>query len=122
MHKVIIPGEFHSLNEFIAASKVRSGNWNKGATMKRQDQDRIVYQLPKLKIGKPVRLHYTFCCRTKRRDLDNISGYFHKIFQDALVEAKILPDDNWDHIRGFSDEFVLDRHDPRVEIEIEVIE
>lgn len=121
MRSIVIEGEFPSLNEYIAASKKRKGNYNAGAAMKKADQELIMYQLPRWRISRPIRLHYTFYCRTRKRDLDNISGYFHKIFQDALVARKIIPDDNWQYIIGFSDEFVLDRKHARIKIEIEEI-
>lgn len=116
---ITIQGEFPSLNEYIAASKIRAGSYNKGAAMKRRDQTEIAAQLPRRKINTPIRLHYRYYCRTRRRDLDNISGYFHKVFQDALVERGLIPDDSWRHVIGFSDSFTLDRKNPRIEIEIE---
>lgn len=121
MRTIVIDGEFPSLNEFIAANRSRRGNYSKGNAMKQADQERIMYQLPRMRIKPPVRLHYKYFCRTRKRDLDNISGYFHKIFQDALVGRRLLPDDSWKEIIGFSDEFYLDRKHPRIEIEIEEI-
>ena len=89
--------------------------------MKQRDQKTIMYQLPKVRIEKQIRLHYVYYCKTRRRDLDNISGYFHKVFQDALVQAGVIPNDNWKYIMGFSDEFRLDTKDPRIEVRIEVV-
>lgn len=121
MMTITIQGEYPSLNEYIAASKIRCRNYNKGAEMKRANQTEILVQLPRVRISDPVRLHYRFYCRTRRRDLDNVSGYFHKVFQDALVERGILPDDSWQYVRGFTDDFYLDRNAPRIEIDIEVL-
>lgn len=53
-----------------------------------------------------------------RTDLDNISGYYHKVFQDALVDQKIIPNDNPSYIVGYKDTFLLDRLRPRTEIVI----
>ena len=44
------------------------------------------------------------------------------MIQDALVQAHTLQNDGWKEITGFSDEFFVDAHNPRIEVEIEVIE
>ncbi len=124
-YKVIIEGKFPSLNEFIDANRRGKGKWNKGNQMKQDSQDDISWQLlqqhKKLHIDKPVYLHYTFYETNKKRDLDNISGYFHKVFQDALVHCGVIHNDNWHYIVGFSDVFKVDKQ-PRVEIIIEEME
>lgn len=65
-----------------------------------------------------VNIKYRFYEPNKRRDKDNISAVAHKFIQDALVSAGVLKDDGWDYIEGFSDEFFLDRHNPRIEVYI----
>lgn len=124
--KIVIPGTFHSLNEFIAANRVLRGGWSKGNAMKQTDQETITTYLRKVRsvgfqsrLHPPVILHYTFYEPSRRRDLDNVSGYFHKIFQDALVDAGLLKNDNWVNIIGFSDRFECDPANPRIEVEIE---
>ena len=90
--------------------------------MKQNDQRAIEFhlskQLRKVHIDVPVRLKYTFWEPNKKRDLDNISGYFHKVFQDSLVARGILHNDSWHYITGFSDDSYVDNKDPRIEIEI----
>ncbi len=125
-YELVVQGEFASLNEFINANRTGKGKWNKGNTMKKRDQHTIaVYiseQLKKVHIDKPVILHYTYYCKNRKRDLDNISGYFHKILQDALVECGVLHNDSWAYIKGFTDDFLVDNKNPRIEIVIEEIE
>ena len=122
-YKVVIEGEFASLNEFIYANRTGKGKWNKGNHMKQKDQNTISIflkeQLHKVHIDKPVSLHYTFFCKNKKRDKDNISGYFHKVFQDALVHCGIIHNDSWYYITGYSDSFLIDNKNPRIEIIIE---
>ena len=118
---VTIRGEFASLNEWVDANRTRNGAWSKGNSMKQADQKRIIRQLPKIRINKQISLQYTFYCRNKRKDKDNVCGYFHKIFQDSLVKAGIIKNDGWDDIFDFHDAFQIDREDPRIEVEIEVI-
>ena len=116
--RFIIQGEFPGLNEFIAANRSRHGNWSGGNEMKKRDQNRIALQLPRWHTDKRIYIRYSFYCPNRKKDKDNISGYFHKIFQDALVQRGCIPNDGWANIEGFSDAFYIDRKAPRIEIEI----
>lgn len=118
---IVIPHIFPGMNEFIEANRTHSGRWNKGNSMKQNDQRIIMEYLPEVRFRKPVILKYTFYERNRRRDLDNISGYFHKVFQDALVNAGVLENDGWANIAGYRDTFRIDPRCPRVEIMIEEI-
>lgn len=108
--KFEIPGKWPSLNEYIDQCKIKRNRWNAGNSMKRRDQAKLVRLIntQKRKIKPPVYIEYRFFCGDRRRDLDNVSGYFHKIFQDALVDAGVIPDDSWRYVVGFSDSFALD--------------
>lgn len=121
-YRIIIDGKFPSLNQFIDANRSGKGRWNKGNSMKQADQKvlsgYILTQLRKVHIAKPVSFKYSFYEPNALRDKDNISGYFHKIFQDALVRCGVLQNDNWKCIVGFSDDFYIDKKYPRIEIEI----
>ena len=122
-YKVIIEGRFPSMNEFIEANRTHK---QKGNKMKQTSQNQISWELmnqhKNLHIDKPIRLNYSFYEPNKKRDLDNISGFFHKVFQDALVHCGIIHNDSWHYIVGFSDEFFVDNKNPRIEIVIEEIE
>lgn len=67
-------------------------------------------------IKSPITIHYSFYEPNRRRDLDNIAAVAHKFIQDALVKCKIIENDGWQYINGFSDEFHVDKHDPRIEV------
>ena len=117
--KVRIPGQYPSLNEYIAACGEHRGKWRKGAAMKARDMEIMgVYIKHYIKgpVMWPLRLEFTYYMKDLRTDLDNISGYYHKVFQDALVDQKIIPNDNPSYIVGYKDTFLLDRHRPRTEI------
>lgn len=116
--KITIPGSFPGLNEFIDANRTGKGRWNKGNSMKRRDQKEIAMQIPRFHMDGPVWIDYAYFCPNRRKDLDNIAGYFHKVFQDALVERHVIPDDDWKHVVGFSDRFYLDRANPRIEVTV----
>ena len=120
--RLIISGRFPSLNEYIAATKKQKGNWNAGNSMKRRDQNEICRMIPRgLKFKKPIFIEYNFFEPNTRRDKDNICGYFHKIFQDALIQAGCIPDDGWKAINGMADYFDIDKAYPRIEVVIEEI-
>ena len=118
MIRVTIEGRFHGLNDFIDANRRTQGKWNAGNSMKQNDQKIIMYSLPRVKFSGKVFLHYHFFEPNTRRDKDNISGYFHKVFQDAMVANGIIPNDGWKYIEGMADSFYVDRNRPRVEVEI----
>ena len=55
----------------------------------------------------------------RRRDLDNVAAGGRKLILDALVKAKILPDDDSTHVISFRDEFILDAQHPGVLVVLE---
>lgn len=116
--RIVIPGRFSGLNEFIDANRRQKGHWNAGNTMKQKDQKRICEYLPSVKFKKKIFIEYVFYERNARRDKDNVSGYFHKIFQDAMVQAGMIENDGWKQIDGWSDYFYVDGRDPRIEVYI----
>ena len=116
--KIVIAGAFPGLNQFIDANRIGRGRWNKGNAMKQRDMKLIADQLPKWHTDRPVRISYFYFCPNAKKDLDNVSGYFHKVFQDALVQRGVIPNDSWKYIKGFSDDFHIDKANPRIEVEI----
>lgn len=119
-YKIVLNGKFPGLNDYI---KMLNYNRYAAADMKRLDEGIIAAEVlsqfkRRPRITKPVHIAYRFYEPNKKRDLDNIPGYFHKIFQDALVRSGVLANDGWKNITGFSDDFYCDRMNPRIEIEI----
>lgn len=118
-YSITIPGKFPSMNQFINANRT---NVHKGNKMKQDSQNEIALylleQLHRVHFDEPVYLRYRFYEQNKKRDLDNISSYFHKVFQDTLVQCRIVRNDSWEYIVGFSDEFFIDNKNPRIEIDI----
>ena len=115
--KVVIPGKFETLNAFIDKNRRGKGKWNSGNEMKRDDQRLIQYYLPRVKFKK-IFLEYHDFEPNARRDKDNVSGYFHKIFQDALVQKGIIQNDGWRNVEGWTDIFSIDQKNPRIEVTI----
>ena len=124
MHLLTIPGRLPGMNEYTDACR---SNAFLGAKMKRDAQEQVEwaiararaeFKLPKQLI-EPVRFVYTFYEPNKRRDQDNISGFAHKVIQDALVHQGLLQSDGWSNISGWADGFRVDRERPRIEVMIE---
>lgn len=121
-YKFTIVGRLDGLNDYTSANRT---NPYKGAKMKADAEKTIMYsirqQLHRLNITKPVRLKYEFWEPNKRRDLDNISAFAHKVIQDSLVKTGILLNDSWDYIVGYSDFFYVDKNNPRIEVTLEEV-
>jgi len=65
----------------------------------------------------PVRLAFRWYEANKNRDLDNVC-FAKKFILDALVNNKTIETDNWRGVHGFTDEFYIDRENPRIEVDI----
>lgn len=116
--KLIIPGRLPGLNEYIEAER---GNRYAAAKMKEDTEDYIVIfanqQIPR-PLKTPVYMSYLWIEPDRRRDKSNIA-FAKKFIEDALIKAGKLPNDGWKQIKGFKDDFDVDKRNPRVEIEIE---
>ena len=120
MAKLIIKGQLPGLNEYISAER---RNRYAAAKMKRDDMDIVLWSakasLRGWKASGRVRMHYKWYEPNRKRDMDNVSSWGRKVIQDALVEGGYLPNDGWKWIAGFSDDFYVDKDNPRIEVDIE---
>ena len=118
--RFIIPGRLPGLNEYIAAEREHR---QRGARLKRACEDMICYEIARqlrgVRFVSPVRMRYLWVEKNRRRDKDNISSMGRKLIQDALVRQKVLANDGWENISGFSDCFAVDGKRPRIEVEID---
>ena len=122
-YKFIIKGRLDGLNEYTSANRT---NPYKGGKMKKDNEEVVIWsirqQLRGLHINVPVILKYDFYEPNRRRDLDNISSFAHKVIQDALVKTNVLKNDGWNEITGYIDQFYLDKENPRIEVTLEEAE
>ena len=129
-YRVVVKGTFYgkdkvfpSLNDYIHAC---GRHPQVGAKMKKDYQliacNAIRTQLKRLTIRKPVRIHYDFYEPDHKRDISKVTAFFVKVFEDALQDCKVLRNDNWVYIRGYSQDFHVDKDRPRVEVTIQEIE
>lgn len=121
-HMLIIHGRLDNLNDYITACRT---NHYKGAHLKAKNEHKVqaeIYeQLGRLRITRPVRMIYRWYEKDRRRDLDNVSSFGRKVIQDALVDTGVIKNDGWKEITGFSDEFYVDKKNPRIEVEIKEV-
>lgn len=118
--KLIIPmDKIPSLNKFVNAQRV---NRYAGAKQKK-DATQIceLFIRKAMKNGfevknKPAKLKFTWYCRNRREDPDNIQ-FKKKFILDGAVNAGLLENDGWRQIAGFEDVFKVDKDNVRVEIE-----
>lgn len=119
-HRVTIKGTLPNMNDYTNAQR---GNRYMGAKLKKDAQTLCAWvirsQLKNIRIQNPVVLHYYYYEPNRKRDLDNIAGFAHKVIQDALVECGVLQNDGWQNIIGFTDYFEVDKANPRIELIIE---
>lgn len=118
-----IDGRLAGMNEFIGEQR---RNRYAGALLKREQQEIVMLaikqQLRGVHINRPIYINYSWYEKDHRRDLDNISGFGHKVIQDALVSCKVIQNDGWAHIFGYSDSFYVDHEHPRIEVTLQEVE
>lgn len=117
-HTLTIPGRLPGLNEYTEACRTSA---HKGGKMKRDAQELVMWQIMaqmrRVRFEKPVFLLFTFYEKDRRRDKDNVSSFARKVIQDALVNCNTLPDDGWDYVTNYLDQFRVDSKNPRIVVE-----
>jgi Holliday junction resolvase RusA-like endonuclease len=119
--KLVIQGQLPNLNDYTKACRA---NRYVGAKMKKEAEEMILFyilsQLNHQTTNCPVRLKFSWYEKNKKRDLDNIA-FAKKFILDALVSSQTIKSDNWSGVVGFTDEFYVDKDNPRIEVEIKEV-
>lgn len=119
-----IKGRLDGLNEYTSACR---SHRQSGARMKRENQDVVLWAIKSAHL-KPydgmVSIRYEFYDKPKRngarmRDKSNIASFAVKVIEDALQEAGIIGNDDWDHIGGYSCDFYRASGEPRIVVTID---
>ena len=119
---IILKGDWPAVNTSLNNAK---RHWSLYAKEKRDWTHRVWAEA---KAGKlrahtpPVRLQFHWYMKDLRRDPDNLRGVATKYVLDGLVQAGVIPDDSPKYIAGFTDVFVLDRKNPRIEVTLETVD
>ena len=117
--KIIIKGTLPNLNDYI---KVCRANKYAAAEMKNKAEHIISAYAKKCRqtFTKPVFVKFTWVEPNRNRDKDNIA-FAKKFIFDAFVKCGILKGDGWKFVDGFTDNFKVDKANPRIEVEIEEV-
>ena len=78
--------------------------------------------LPAVHIDKPIRCTYHIYTADKRHDRSNLYSAIEKSFLDALQLAKVIKNDGWDDVLDSVFYTNVDKTNPRIVVEIEVLE
>lgn len=114
---LVIHGRLAGLNEYTNANRT---NIYAGAKMKSDAEKRIasaIHDCGLKPIHGKVRLQFAWYEKDRRRDLDNVC-FAKKFILDSLVRNGIIAGDGWKTITGFTDEFYVDKENPRIEVQI----
>ena len=112
--KLIIYGELPTMNQIINQAK---GHWDKYRRMKEEIDNTVAWHAheQKIKFYESVELVITYYMKNKRCDPDNIISS-KKFILDGLRKAGVIEDDGWEQIKGFTEEWKVDKNNPRIEI------
>lgn len=78
--------------------------------------------MPKVKINQPVRCTYWIYAKDKKHDRSNLCSSTSKSFADALMLAGVIKNDTWDLYYDEIFHTFVDRENPRIVVEIDVVE
>jgi hypothetical protein len=113
--KIVIPGELADLNAYTKANRT---HYHSGAKIKQEETDRVAWLVKgKPQFENPVFINFKWYCKNERKDKDNVA-FAKKFILDGLVVGGVLKGDGWKHIKGWTDEFFIDKENPRVETDI----
>ena len=90
-----------SLNQYVSECR---RNRYAGAKMKRDTEEAVSWYLARLpKFRNPIFIRFHWVEKSRKRDLDNVSGFGRKCILDAMVKMGIIPDDRQKFVKGFCD-------------------
>lgn len=119
-HEITIDGRFPSYNEY---TNIQRGDRYAGNRMKQKYQRicewNIRKRMRKERFDGPISVHITCYEERRNRDLDNVAGFFFKVFLDAMVKCGTIQNDNIKHVTQLSASAALDKKHPRVVVTIE---
>ncbi len=102
MDEFLIDLKLPSLNDYINVCRT---NKYKAAKYKSDFENNIMLFLLRMpKYTDPIKIHFHWIERTRRRDLDNIA-FAKKFILDAMVKAGKIKNDNTRYVKAFSDTF-----------------
>jgi len=108
-----ILGELPDLNKIIAAAKKHHMVYSKLKADATNICRLSCLRLPRINFK--MHLHIIYHCKNKRKDKDNIA-VAKKFILDGLIEAGKIRNDGWKEVEGWTEEFRVDKNNPRIEV------
>lgn len=127
IYRVCIPNWTSGLNELLnhqekrwdpRLKKMRVYNTEKVKNEKLIRQCLAKQGMAKVKIEKPIAIHYMIYAKDKKHDRMNLGSCLDKCFCDAMQTMKILSNDGWNNIVDIRFDYSVDSRNPRAEIMI----
>lgn len=118
---ITINSELLDLNAYIRLERSPRKGYLIAASRKRELTEAVAWEAKAESKGRELNGPCSFVFRwyapNRRKDPDNIA-FARKFIMDGIVDAGILPNDTWRYVKGFQDQFYVDKEHPRVEITI----
>ena len=118
VYRVVIPGTLPGLNEYIDICRRNKYAAN---DLKRKVEDfigrHIKSQIKAVFELERASVKFTWLVANCRRDPDNVA-FAKKFILDALTKSRVLKNDGWNNIIGLTDDFGIDKENPRILVEI----
>lgn len=116
----VISGRLPNLNDYTKACRA---NKFAGASMKKKAEATILSALEAQDIQatfgeQPVKVSIVWYEPNARRDFDNVV-FSKKFILDALVKYGVLTNDSLKYVRKCEDEVLIDKDNPRIEVNVE---
>lgn len=101
-----VSGPLPGMNEIIAAAKGFKGRGFGYAKMKREwtDAVQMLATVARLPAVKRARFTFRWVEKDRRRNPDNVASA-KKLILDGLVKARVLANDGWSEVAGWTDTF-----------------
>ena len=116
--KFVLMGEYCTLNEYSDAERT---HYRYGASIKKAETNRAALEFASqwdgTKPKTPVEVKISWWRKNRRTDPDNMV-FAKKFILDGMVQAGILENDGWNHVLAFTEDWGVDKDNPRVEIEL----
>ena len=119
---IVIPKELTDLNTYINAERRHR---MQGANIKKKETNTCMAYLKQavnkgFEIGRdkyPLHITFKWYAKDRRKDLDNIA-YAKKYIMDAMQKVELIENDGYKQVQRYTDIYLVDKENPRVEIEI----
>lgn len=111
-------GSLLNLNEYV--NLCRKNKYD-AAKAKKDIEEKLMWEIltqaKREKIIKCSIFNFKWYEENKKRDPDNIC-FAKKFILDAIVKSGLMQNDGWNEVKGFTDNFFIDKENQRIEVEI----